>query len=142
MIFPITHIYEKDLIAYEAGTAMRRHSNQNDLILVDTLHTNVAPGDMYPTILYYAKRKGWNIDLRKSVNTSLNQINILNKRGAQYLIITHGRPARRPISSFFPFFRYFDHTTNINCTAIMAVLKAHFNVIIETSNFAIFSLHN
>lgn len=137
--FPLLHSLEQDRISYEAGLEVKNHSEPEDLVLVGILHTNVA-SEVYPTILYYAERKGWNI--AKTTKPEINKTTVDNLRslGAKFLIVTFGKFEYRPISSKFPLFKYFSHEVNIDTKQIIAKLKNQYETIVEKGNYILFDI--
>lgn len=140
LVFPFIHMHEQDTIAYEAAKATKSYTLPTDLAVVGVLHTDVAPGAMYPTILYYAERKGWNLFTASNSNLDYVELDGLIQRGADYLIFTYGQPNQKPISSLFPFFRYFGHSVDIPYQETLNDLKKRYELVEESKNYSLFHL--
>lgn len=136
---PILHSTEEDFVSYKAGLAARAHSQKNDLILVGILHTNVA-SPVYPTILYYADRRGWNIATSFDPDLSQRKIDSLRNRGAKVLVLTYGVQPPPQITSLFPFYRYFSHRVDIETSQLIDSLKKRYVVMEEDKSYVIFRL--
>jgi hypothetical protein len=95
---------------------------------------------LYPTILYYAKRNGWNIQSKELDEVALNRIEEFAKRGAVYLVMTFGKPARSPISSIFPYFKYFGHYSDYDPDPLLSKLNDRFKLILKETNYAIYCI--
>ena len=140
VVLPVIHSTEPDNIAYQAGIMVKNYSEPQDLILVATLHTDVAHRD-YPTILYYAERKGWNIASGRShpfIDTM--SVDSLRSDGAKFLVLSYGKSEYRRISSLFPLFKYFSHDVGLNFSPIIEMLRNRYEVVTENNNYILFRI--
>jgi 4-amino-4-deoxy-L-arabinose transferase-like glycosyltransferase len=138
LFFPIVHSTEKDDIAYEAGLAAREHSQENDLILVAILHTNVA-SSVYPTILYYADRQGWNVMTSFDPYFDQQKVDSLSRKGAKLLVLTYGKESGSRLIQLFPL-HGFSHEVKIDASRLVKLLKSKYAVVEERNNYIVFKL--
>lgn len=137
---PMLHSTEEDRISYQAALSVKNISKPQDLILVGTLHTDVAH-PYYPTILYYAERRGWNIaGGRWHLSIDTATVDSLRFLGAKFLVVTFGRSEQRRISSIFPMFKYFAHEVNVDMAPIEGLLRNRYSVVAEDRNYALYRL--
>ena len=141
IVIPIIHSTSEDKIAYEAGLSLQNATKKNDLVLTAVFHSRVATPKIYPTILYFAKRKGWNIaTIWNPQDFDTLMISKYKKKGAKYLVVTYGSVDQSTVAQLFPFFKYFSHKTNFNIKDKITNLKDNYQLIELKSNYAIFGL--
>jgi len=139
LVFPLAHSLEQDRISYEAARDLRARSQPGALALVAILHTDVA-SNVFPTILYYAERHGWNIATANAPVIDYEDIDRKRAAGARYLLVTYGTSGRTPISSLFPLFRYFAHEPVRDYTPIVSEIRRRYGVVSEGPNHVLVSL--
>src|SRR5206468_3197786 len=84
------------------------------LIVVAPLHTDVA-GEAYPTVLYYARRRGWNVDTDGwTVGRVLTAAEDGARRGARCLVVTSGPAFEPSVVHTLPGFSGFTHDRDQN----------------------------
>jgi len=139
LFFPLAHSLEEDRISYDAARELQRRSAADDLVLVAVLHTDVA-SSVFPTILYYADRRGWNIATANSPTIDYEDIQGKRLAGARYLLVTHGSPGKKPVSHVFPLFQYFAHDPKLDARPILAEIKSRYGVVSEGLNYVLVRL--
>jgi len=139
LAFPLAHSLEEDRISYDAARDLGARSEPDALALVATLHTDVA-SKVYPTILYYAERRGWNIASANEPVIDYDDVDRKRAAGARYLLVTYGTTGRRPISSVFPLFGYFAHEPALDYRPIVSEIRRRYGVVSEGPNHLLVSL--
>ena len=130
LYFPLLHSRNQDTIALEAAEAIKAHTKPADLVVVTVLHSDIA---MFPTVLYYADRRGWSVapsplsGITADVERRFNQ-------GASYVVVTFGTSREPTISSKFPLFRYFSHETAIDPRPVLGDLQRQYETVDQGPN--------
>ena len=138
---PIVHSMTVDTTAYEAGRLVERSCPAGEMILVAPLHTNVA-SEVYPTVLYYAGRRGWNVGTgRWSPESLMTQIGDGAGRGARCLVVSFGRAFEPSVLQKIPGFHLFGHDVDQQqVPALLTALGTRYEVLGAEPNVRVFSL--
>lgn len=141
IIIALLHMTHEDRVSYDAALSAKRYSSEKDLVLVATLHTLNAPPEMYPTTLYYANRRGWNIGNASKPNIDCSTIERFRQHGAKFLIVTFGKYEHNKITNRFPLYRkFFSRESGIDAKDQLIKLKKKYTVIEESKNYILFRL--
>jgi hypothetical protein len=139
LVFPLAHSLEQDRISYAAARDLGARTPRGSLALVAILHTDVA-STVYPTILYYANRRGWNIATANEPVIDYEDVERKREAGARYLLVTYGTDGHVPISSMFPLFRHFAHQPALDYRPIVNEVRRRYRVVSEGPNHLLVSL--
>lgn len=140
--FPLAHAATLDRTAYAAGTALSGATPAGSLVVVAPMHTDTA-SEAYPTILYYARRRGWNVvDLDSAPESDSDfRLSRFATRGARYMVVTRGPSSDPTPSRWLPLFSQFAHDRDqAPVRAAIERLRGRYPLVLEREGFLIFRL--
>jgi len=139
--FGVTYVLRMDNVILPASEAMQQVSKPDDLIFVVMMHDrgNSAPGN--PTVTYFTKRNGWNVQKfnPKNLSETITEIEDKKKQGSKWLFVTWYTSDVEPwYSPILP--KRFKRKLDFDSEAIADELKRRYPVARSGKNFAILSL--
>jgi hypothetical protein len=140
--FGVAYVLRMDNVILPACEAMQQVSKPDDLIFIVPMHDRGnGVGGINPTVAYFTKRNGWNVQefTPQKLSETITQIEDKQKQGAKWLFVTWYTSDVEPwYSPMLP--ERFKRKLDFDSEAIADELKRRYQVANSGKNFAILSL--
>lgn len=142
-------VLRNDRVMVNSARTLNSLSKPDDLVFAVTMHNRTAIfGGINSTFFYFAKRKGWNVDLGlfKQLDQNIlekikNQAEAKRKEGAKWMIITwYTSDLESPVDAYLPVSAKTRVDPGIDGSIVYDMLKREYETAFHGKNYAVLKL--